>query len=108
MVRSHDGFHEGPDGELIPDNAKYATQQKVFNDLGNDVLTSAYDGYNSTLVRKSDRHNERFHPLLAMWPLRLRSSLFFFFFALRLLSPSLSLRTVRLVPARVSPWSATA
>lgn len=77
LFRSHDGFHEGPDGELIPDNAKYATQQKVFNDLGNDVLTSAYDGYNSTLVRKSDRQNERSHPL-AMWPLRLRSSLFFF------------------------------
>lgn len=46
---SHDGFKEGPDGELIPLNDKYATQQKVFNDLGQDVLTSAYDGYNSTL-----------------------------------------------------------
>lgn len=46
---SHDGFTEGPDGELIPKTEKYATQQKVFNDLGNDVLTSAYDGYNSTL-----------------------------------------------------------
>ena len=71
LFRSHDGFHEGPDGELIPDNAKYATQQKVFNDLGNDVLTSAYDGYNSTLVRKSDRQNERAHPL-AMWPRQFR------------------------------------
>ena len=46
---SHDGFKEGPDGELIPLNDKYATQQKVFQDLGQDVLTSAYDGYNSTL-----------------------------------------------------------
>jgi kinesin family protein 1 len=46
---SHDGFKEGPDGELIPLNDKYATQQKVFNDLGQDVLMSAYDGYNSTL-----------------------------------------------------------
>jgi hypothetical protein len=46
---SHDGFHEGPDGELIPDNKKYATQQMVFDDVGSDVLNSAYDGYNSTL-----------------------------------------------------------
>jgi len=46
---SHDGFKEGPDGELIPLNDKYATQKKVFDDLGNDVLVSAYDGYNSTL-----------------------------------------------------------
>ena len=46
---SHDGFREGPDGELIATEDKYATQQKVFNDLGQDVLTSAYDGYNSTL-----------------------------------------------------------
>ena len=46
---SHDGFHESPVGELIPDSDKYATQRKVFNDIGQDVLNSAFDGYNSTL-----------------------------------------------------------
>jgi pSer/pThr/pTyr-binding forkhead associated (FHA) protein len=46
---SHDGFHEASDGELVADNSKYATQQKVFDDLGQDVLKSAFDGYNSTL-----------------------------------------------------------
>ena len=46
---SHDGFHEGGGGELIPDNDKYATQRMVFDDIGQDVLNSAFDGYNSTL-----------------------------------------------------------
>lgn len=46
---SHDGFKEGPDGELIATSDKYATQLMVFKDLGQDVLNSAYDGYNSTL-----------------------------------------------------------
>jgi len=46
---SHDGFKEGPDGELIKLSDKYATQEMVYKDLGQDVLTSAYDGYNSTL-----------------------------------------------------------
>ena len=44
---SHSGFREGPDGELIPTADHYATQQKVFSDLGQDCLNSAYDGYNS-------------------------------------------------------------
>lgn len=46
---SHNGFKEGPDGELIATDERYATQAKVFADLGQDVLNSAYDGYNSTL-----------------------------------------------------------
>ena len=46
---SHDGFHEGADGELIADSSTYATQRKVFSDIGQDVLDSAFDGYNSTL-----------------------------------------------------------
>jgi kinesin family protein 1 len=46
---SHDCFREGDKGLLIATSDKYATQQKVFDDLGNDVLQSAYDGYNSTL-----------------------------------------------------------
>ena len=46
---SHDGFHEGPNGELIGDTTKYATQRMVFDDIGQDVLNSAFEGYNSTL-----------------------------------------------------------
>jgi len=46
---SHDGFEVGPDGELIAVSPKYASQRKVYDDLGNDVLQSAVDGYNSTL-----------------------------------------------------------
>jgi kinesin family member 1 len=46
---SHDGFQEGPDGELTAVGDKYATQRKVFSDIGQDVLDSAFDGYNSTL-----------------------------------------------------------
>ena len=46
---SHDSFHESDGGELIPDSDKYATQRKVFDDIGQDVLNSAFDGYNSTL-----------------------------------------------------------
>jgi hypothetical protein len=46
---SHDGFHEDENGGLIPDSDKYATQRMVFNDIGQDVLNSAFDGYNSTL-----------------------------------------------------------
>lgn len=46
---SHDQFEEGPDGALIPLTKHYATQKMVFDDLGQDCLNSAYDGYNSTL-----------------------------------------------------------
>ncbi len=45
---SHDGFHE-ENGHLVGDSPKYATQQMVFDDLGKSVLTSAFDGFNSTL-----------------------------------------------------------
>jgi hypothetical protein len=37
------------DGELVATNPQYATQRSVFNDLGQDVLTNAFEGYNSTL-----------------------------------------------------------
>ena len=43
--RSHDGFTEGSDGitEALP-GTNYATQRKVFNDLGQGVLDNAYEG----------------------------------------------------------------
>jgi hypothetical protein len=46
---SHDGFDTKEDGETVGVDEKYATQRMVFNDLGRDVLNSAFDGYNSCL-----------------------------------------------------------
>jgi len=46
MIRSHDGFVELPSGVLEPDSnlSPYASQEKVFDDLGRDVLKNAFDG----------------------------------------------------------------
>ena len=46
---SHDGFKENADGELLATGDKYATQRKVYSDVGADCLNSAFEGYNSTL-----------------------------------------------------------
>ena len=44
--RSHDGFTELPSGilESKDNSSTYASQQKVFNDLGRDVIKNALDG----------------------------------------------------------------
>ena len=44
--RSHDGCVELPSGVLEPEtgSSPYASQQKVFDDLGRDVLKNAFDG----------------------------------------------------------------
>ena len=43
--RSHDGFVAGDDGvtEAAP-GTNYASQRKVFNDLGQGVLNNAFEG----------------------------------------------------------------
>lgn len=46
---SHDGFENDPDGYSRPTSSKYADQEKVFNDIGKDVLNNAFDGYNACL-----------------------------------------------------------
>lgn len=48
FLRSHDGFVELPSGVLEADSkiSSYASQQKVFDDLGRDVLKNAFDGKN--------------------------------------------------------------
>uniref|UniRef100_A0A1I8GX08 Kinesin-like protein n=1 Tax=Macrostomum lignano TaxID=282301 RepID=A0A1I8GX08_9PLAT len=46
---SHDGFTEQANGYFAPASAKYADQQKVFNDLGRGVLDNAWEGYNCSL-----------------------------------------------------------
>lgn len=46
LYRSHDGFVELPSGLREADKplSPYASQQKVFDDLGRDVLKNAFDG----------------------------------------------------------------
>jgi pSer/pThr/pTyr-binding forkhead associated (FHA) protein len=48
---SHDGFTEEAGGLLVKDSPHsiYADQQTVFEDLGNDVLNNAWNGYHACL-----------------------------------------------------------
>ncbi|XP_022096097.1 kinesin-like protein KIF28P isoform X3 [Acanthaster planci] len=47
---SHDGFTEQPDGILAANpGSNYASQQNVFNDLGQGVLDNAFQGFNCSL-----------------------------------------------------------
>ncbi|KFH05223.1 putative Chromosome-associated kinesin KLP1 [Toxoplasma gondii VAND] len=46
---SHDGFENDDNGYSRPVSAKYADQEKVFNDIGKDVLNNAFEGYNACL-----------------------------------------------------------
>merc|ERR1711988_116290 len=45
---SHDNFSDN-DGLLVANNSKYASQQTVFDDLGQGVLNNAFEGYNTSL-----------------------------------------------------------
>jgi len=45
---SHDNFTDS-DGLLVANNSKYASQQTVFDDLGQGVLNNAFEGYNTSL-----------------------------------------------------------
>ncbi|PIC40350.1 hypothetical protein B9Z55_011723 [Caenorhabditis nigoni] len=46
---SHDGFSEKKNGYFEPENAHYADQKRVFEDLGRGVLANAWAGYNCSL-----------------------------------------------------------
>ncbi|KAK3761147.1 hypothetical protein RRG08_022551 [Elysia crispata] len=47
---SHDGFTSQDDGILVPNaGSPYASQHKVFQDLGQGVLDNAFEGYNCSL-----------------------------------------------------------
>ncbi|XP_065183829.1 kinesin-like protein KIF28 [Sycon ciliatum] len=46
---SHDGYSETEDGVLEPDTDKYASQRRVFDDLGQGVLDNAFKGFNCSL-----------------------------------------------------------
>lgn len=49
--RSHNGFKELENGYLEPDSpsSRYASQAKVFDDLGQGVLKNAIEGFNCSL-----------------------------------------------------------
>lgn len=46
---SHDGFIEKEDGYLAAENAMYADQKNVFDDLGVGILANTWKGYNCSL-----------------------------------------------------------
>ncbi|KAL8440063.1 hypothetical protein Efla_004047 [Eimeria flavescens] len=46
---SHDGFEVDETGYFRPITAQYADQQRLYNEIGKDVLNNAYDGYNACL-----------------------------------------------------------
>ncbi|OEH78990.1 putative kinesin [Cyclospora cayetanensis] len=46
---SHDGFEVENSGYCRPTLAKYADQQRVYQDIGKDVLNNAFEGYNACL-----------------------------------------------------------
>ncbi|KAL4226051.1 hypothetical protein ACF0H5_014039 [Mactra antiquata] len=46
---SHDGYTCAKDGYMKPTGDTYADQKRVFEDLGTDLIKSAWSGYNCTL-----------------------------------------------------------
>ncbi|CDJ61810.1 Protein CBR-KLP-6, related [Eimeria maxima] len=46
---SHDGFENDETGYSRPISSKYADQQRLYNEIGKDVLNNAYEGYNACL-----------------------------------------------------------
>lgn len=46
---SHDDFTTADDGLLVPTSARYADQQRVFNELGSDLVDASLEGYNAAL-----------------------------------------------------------
>lgn len=46
---SHDSFSIDEEGRYLPTTEKYADQQKVFNDVGEEILTNAIEGYHCCL-----------------------------------------------------------
>ncbi|KAL8273692.1 hypothetical protein Esti_002404 [Eimeria stiedai] len=46
---SHDGFQVEDSGYCSPLSTKYADQQRVYEDVGKDVLNNSFEGYNACL-----------------------------------------------------------
>ena len=46
---SHDSFSIDEQGRYLPTTEKYSDQQKVFNDVGEEILTNAIEGYHCCL-----------------------------------------------------------
>lgn len=52
LSRSHDGFQEKSDGVLEPaGGSSYASQRRVFEDLGQGVLDNAFEGIEQIFKR---------------------------------------------------------
>lgn len=46
---SFDGYHELPDGLLVPTSQRYADQKFVYNQVGKEILENAWKGYHCCL-----------------------------------------------------------
>ncbi|XP_072906571.1 kinesin-like protein KIF28 [Hemitrygon akajei] len=67
---SHSGFIRNEEGILIPDGptSKYADQRKVFNDLGQELLSNAWQGYNTTLLAYGQTGSGKSYSMIGYGP----------------------------------------
>ncbi|XP_069786984.1 kinesin-like protein KIF28 isoform X3 [Narcine bancroftii] len=67
---SHSGFVRNEEGILIPDGptSKYADQRKVFNDLGQELLSNAWQGYNTTLLAYGQTGSGKSYSMIGYGP----------------------------------------
>ncbi|XP_071172309.1 kinesin-like protein KIF28 isoform X8 [Mytilus galloprovincialis] len=69
---SHDGFTEDSAGNLLVDKAgsKYASQRRVFEDLGQGVLDNAFEGYNCSLFAYGQTGSGKSYSMVGYGPNR--------------------------------------
>ncbi|XP_051867225.1 kinesin-like protein KIF28 [Pristis pectinata] len=67
---SHSGFIRNEEGILIPDGptSKYADQKRVFNDLGQELLSNAWQGYNTTLLAYGQTGSGKSYSMIGYGP----------------------------------------
>ncbi|XP_052061980.1 kinesin-like protein KIF28 isoform X12 [Mytilus californianus] len=68
---SHDGFTEDSDGILVDKpGSKYASQRRVFEDLGQGVLDNAFEGYNCSLFAYGQTGSGKSYSMVGYGPNR--------------------------------------
>ncbi|KAF8817794.1 kinesin motor domain-containing protein [Cardiosporidium cionae] len=67
---SHDGFEVEKNGYYSPVDAKYADQQRVFEDLGQEVITNAWEGYNAALFAYGQTGSGKSYSMIGYEPNR--------------------------------------
>ncbi|KAK6178426.1 hypothetical protein SNE40_013218 [Patella caerulea] len=68
---SHDGFKENANGILEKDgNTNYASQQDVFDNLGQRVLDNAFEGYNCSLFAYGQTGSGKSYSMVGYGPNR--------------------------------------